>query len=67
MTPTEKRVIALAEKYAKDFPLGYDAHRDGLTDAYEHRQTVNELLAHLRSVLFIVSADERARKARKRK
>lgn len=43
--------IKEAKKFLEDFPTSYDAHRDGLTDVWDHKETVNKLLHHLRAVL----------------
>lgn len=47
----ESAAVKEARKYLADYPASYDAHRDPLTDPYEHRDTVNKLLRHLRAVL----------------
>lgn len=53
------KAIKEAQKYVEDFPSTYNAHEDRLTDSWEHKETVNKLLGHLRAVLEHVSKQKR--------
>ena len=49
-----KKVPESRREYRKvldEMPAGYDAHKDGLADAWEHRETVNTLLRCLRAAV----------------
>lgn len=46
-----KKVLKDARAFVEEFSPGYDAHRDGLADVWDHKETVNKLLKHLRAVL----------------
>jgi hypothetical protein len=47
----ESKAVKEAREYIDDFPLSYDAHKDGLNEHWDHCEAVNKLLAHLRAVL----------------
>jgi hypothetical protein len=49
-TPKKKSVplkLPTWRDVLRDFPAGYNAHRDQLADAWEHAESVNRLLAAL--------------------
>lgn len=42
--------VKQALKIIEEFPASYDAHKDGLSEAWDHAENVNQLLEAARSL-----------------